>query len=878
MSVMHDWARFYASLGWHIFPLVPGTKSPFKDSHGSSEATADLAQIDAWWSANPEANIGVKPSAAGLYVFDVDPRNGGSESFARLQIEHGLIDSPLAVDSPGGGFHLYFAAKPETRYSSAPAGGIDGKFNGYAVLPPSLHPNGSRYAWRNGPQAVAAAAPTWLERGQYTEREAVAFAGDPGDLELIGRCLEKLDYTDYHVWVQAIASVKHWQDHCPEAGTGGYELAREWSMQDPRHDDGHFDDKWESFDSFRPGARTLGSLVHDAGLSAAQNMVDAAAAFASLPVEQQQLAWVVEPVKGFKGPTDPVTVLSELMTENRNDFCEHWNAGNAAKIIRELAWRCGSSCELVLQVLAQHKDFAGDSPSLRGMITHACASLTTWYTLGRLTDEQRIKELAGLEVRVPADDGQLVFAFRHCLKALPLLGGIFQRGGQLVWIDPAGRVGNYDVHSLSHELETYMRFEKGPKATPTKCPESLARRLLGHRYFEGVGELSAAVPLPVVRANGSVITHRGLDEETGLYLLTETERKPAVLDRGQVRAAFARVWAPFREFPFADDASRGVFVSALLTAVCRPALATAPAFLINAQKFGSGKTLLSQCLMELACASRALTVLPSDETEQAKTLAALFRGGPRGLLFDNVFGMLQGSGTLCAALTSASYSTRKMGGDDLITLENRALCVLNGNNVGLQGDVVRRILQVVLDSAEGVELEQHDFDPLQLVTDQRESLRADLIDLITTFRAEGMPEPGGGLASFEAWNALVRGCVQWLRGKVDLPIADPLDALRTAQGEDPQMVRHRYFQGAWLQRFGHKPVVMRELTHGPFDAALFPDWVAAYEDICTDRNGRVNPTRLGYWLRDNKRKKVDGLYFEGELTRTNAIAWTLKKV
>lgn len=375
-SVMHQWARFYAGLGWHIFPLVPGTKSPFKDSHGSSEATADLAQIDAWWSANPEANIGVKPSAAGLYVFDVDPRNGGTESFARLQIEHGLIDSPLAVDSPGGGFHLYFAAKPDTRYSSAPAGGIDGKFNGYAVLPPSLHPNGSRYAWRNGPQAVAALAPDWLERGQYTKREAVAFAGDPGDLELIGRCLEKLDYTDYHVWVQTIASVKHWQDHCPEAGTGGYELAREWSMQDPRHDDGHFDDKWESFDSFRPGARTLGSLVHDAGLTAAQNMVDAAAAFAQLPQAERVALWTTESRDPFPTGKSPEEVVRQFSMNPDSPFRKACELQDWAKVARQLAWKLGSNCEAVLAGLQVLK--VPDTEEVRTLVLAACTATDSW--------------------------------------------------------------------------------------------------------------------------------------------------------------------------------------------------------------------------------------------------------------------------------------------------------------------------------------------------------------------------------------------------------------------------------------------------------------------------------------------------------------------
>lgn len=178
-------------MGWHVFPLVAGTKSPFKGSRGSSEATTDLAQIDAWWSANPDANIGTRPSAGGLYVFDVDPRNGGSESFAALQAEHGAIGSLLRVDSPGGGFHNYYAApmRADATYSSQPAQGIDGKYNGYAVLPPSRHPNGGLYAWAGDLPSVVRAdpIPQWLVniRTPRAVREAVDYAGNLNDVELI---------------------------------------------------------------------------------------------------------------------------------------------------------------------------------------------------------------------------------------------------------------------------------------------------------------------------------------------------------------------------------------------------------------------------------------------------------------------------------------------------------------------------------------------------------------------------------------------------------------------------------------------------------------------------------------------------------------------
>lgn len=334
--MMLDWALYYARLGWAVFPLVPGTKSPFAGSHGSSEATTDEATIRAWWTAHPDANIGTRPSAAGLYVYDVDPRNGGDADHARLEAEHGPLVTPLIVNSPGGGWHAYLAAPPGQRYNGKPADGIDGKYNGYAVLPPSVHPNGGRYAWHAGPPTrsqVAGPIPQWLVR-PVVERPAVKVDSSIEDVDRIQAALDKLDPDDYHQWTEAMASVKHWEDTGGEALQGvGYEVMRAWSARSAKHDDGAFEDKWQTWDSWRPGARTLGSLLHDAGMTAAQQMVNAASAFASAPVEQQQEMWSDTPMVTFPERRAPDDVASDLMTHS-----PFFQQACAADDVGRMAW------------------------------------------------------------------------------------------------------------------------------------------------------------------------------------------------------------------------------------------------------------------------------------------------------------------------------------------------------------------------------------------------------------------------------------------------------------------------------------------------------------------------------------------------------------
>lgn len=879
MSPLHQWARYYAGLGWHVFPLVAGTKSPFKGSKGSTEATTDLAQIDAWWSANPDANIGTRPSAGGLYVFDVDPRNGGAESFAALREQHGIFDSLLRVDSPGGGFHYYYAApqREDATYSSQPAPGIDGKYNGYAVLPPSRHPNGGLYAWTGGepPGAVPATPiPQWLvqRRTPRAERPVADYSGNLNDVELIMQALAGRDPDDYLSWQPAIASIRHWEEHTEGAEGLGYEIAREWSARSHKHDDGVFEDKWNDHDSFKPGARTLGSLLHEAGMTAAQRTpLDASAIFSSFPpavvAAPRAIRWTTEPVPLFKGGSDPAELLAELQDSDTRDFSARWAAGDVGSLLDDLAWKAGGNCQVVLDMLLMHPAIE-DCEELRAWIAHNCATRTTWATVGRLTAEQ---VAAGCE-RIEVDDGKLVSAERAIIKALPAFPNLFQRNQQLVSVLPDGRILKHTLNTLSSQVETYMRVEKGGKGAPAKLPGELMRRVVEREWFPGVGEIKAAVPLPVVRADGSVASAEGLDERTGLYVLRGSVRAPKLLTTAEMAAALERVWAPFAEFPFADQSAKAVCLAAMFTAVCRPALATAPAFIVNAQTYGTGKTLLSTAILSLTGSDVSISAISSDGQEQAKQLTAILDEGPLAVMFDNVKGYLKDSSDFCMALTSPVYKGRLLGQSKMLKLPNRAVWVLNGNNVGVSGDAVRRILPINLNSDENPELRKHGFDPVVVIRAGLEGLRADLIDLLATYSAYGRQETRakmGGYASFEDWNALVRGAVVWLGW------GDPIEEMQAQQEADPEVQKLEMLMAAWEERFGDHRLTLHELNHAPVDPVACPLWLEAIELINVDHQGRVNQQRLGWFLRSMKGRALNGKKFVGKMDGHRRTKWGL---
>lgn len=164
-------ALAYARLGWHVFPQARTGKAPLTP-HGHKDATTNPDTIRAWWSKNPDANIGVSVEASGLFVLDVDCKDGkpnGHEALAALVAEYG--DLPVTVEAESGAYqagrgrHIVFRAFPEAGNTDGKIGaGLETKAKGAFTVAPSLHASGAQYRWVNKPsQTTVADAPAWLK-------------------------------------------------------------------------------------------------------------------------------------------------------------------------------------------------------------------------------------------------------------------------------------------------------------------------------------------------------------------------------------------------------------------------------------------------------------------------------------------------------------------------------------------------------------------------------------------------------------------------------------------------------------------------------------------------------------------------------------------
>lgn len=182
-------------LGWQIMPLhtwavdhcdcnKPACGSPAKHPrtmHGLKDATADQSQIIKWWGQWPAANIGVATGpASGVVVVDIDPRNGGMDSWAALIADKEFEHLGPACLTGGGGMHLYFR-HPGTKVMSRSgefADGVDVKGDGgYVVAPPSIHATGTAYSWIEGYapwERECQEIPAWLQKLMETAVQTTA--------------------------------------------------------------------------------------------------------------------------------------------------------------------------------------------------------------------------------------------------------------------------------------------------------------------------------------------------------------------------------------------------------------------------------------------------------------------------------------------------------------------------------------------------------------------------------------------------------------------------------------------------------------------------------------------------------------------------------
>lgn len=185
----------YAARGWHVFPLLPGSKRPACPSHSAARcdrsdpfcrhghqgweqrATSSELRISRAWNRHP-FGIGIACGPSGLLVLDTDrPKPSDDGRSVRRSLETVTGETVLAglahewplpdtytVSTPNGGVHRYYRAPDHLELGNT-AGRLGWLIDtrgrgGYVVAPPTQLVDGRRYTTTAA--LPLAALPGWL--------------------------------------------------------------------------------------------------------------------------------------------------------------------------------------------------------------------------------------------------------------------------------------------------------------------------------------------------------------------------------------------------------------------------------------------------------------------------------------------------------------------------------------------------------------------------------------------------------------------------------------------------------------------------------------------------------------------------------------------
>lgn len=159
-------ALYLADLGFWVFPIVSGQKSPPAMEGWQHEATRDYQKIINWWSENPNYNVGISTSKfrdhEALIVVDVDTKNGGKGDAELLRLELAGWEMPATYvqTTPTGGRHFVYSHSTPVRQGSSVLGqNLDIRSRGGYIVGAGSAVERGVY---RGSRAPVAPCPEWI--------------------------------------------------------------------------------------------------------------------------------------------------------------------------------------------------------------------------------------------------------------------------------------------------------------------------------------------------------------------------------------------------------------------------------------------------------------------------------------------------------------------------------------------------------------------------------------------------------------------------------------------------------------------------------------------------------------------------------------------
>lgn len=453
------------------------------------------------------------------------------------------------------------------------------------------------------------------------------------------------------------------------------------------------------------------------------------------------------------------------------------------------------------------------------------------------------------------------------MAALASVPSLRVRSGQLVEVRD-GRIVAVQLPRLAYLLSSVARwrYPEGVGGPDT----AVLQGVMAAGHWPDVPEIIGLLHQPTIKGDGTIVVESG--NHAGLETVFDAHGWELATCSGA--EAMTQLRGLLNEYPFATPLDEAAAMAAMLTAVCRPMLETAPGFMVAAHDLGTGKSHLAKLVSLFASGDVQMSRWPTRGEEQDKSLLSVLMQGRPVVIFDNLMRNWS-SPTLAAVLTADTYSDRLLGGNDIATVSTRCLWLATGNNVAPAADLSRRVLTIELDAkCERPAERVFAADPVTTVmTDRRRfvmlALRA-LQDYLQSGTATRLPP----LASYPEWSRVVRGAI------VHYGMPDPVRAVTRNIEGDCERELLGYVLQTWHEVFGDEPTTLRDAvthaSHGGIGTAP-GDLYVLMQEAAGERGG-VDLRQLGVWLRGRAGQVVGGLRLvAGPKTRAGA-AWQVLEV
>jgi hypothetical protein len=442
------------------------------------------------------------------------------------------------------------------------------------------------------------------------------------------------------------------------------------------------------------------------------------------------------------------------------------------------------------------------------------------------------------------------------------------------------RIQEMQAHGLVDRLTSLISWvridRKTGETVPIDCPERVALTLLSRAGSWKLLPLLGVIDSPTLRHDGSPLEKEGYDLESGLFLALGGDSWPSIPDRPtreDSNAALAKLMWIVKDFPFLEEADRSVAVAAILTALIRPSLRTAPLFSFRAAKMGSGKSLLAD-IVSLIAAGRQAAVMSqgADENEDKKRMLPILAEGDPVAVIDNIERPF-GSAALCSILTQTTWRDRVLGKSQTLSLPTtNTTWIATGNNIVFDGDITTRTLVCDLDPrCERPEERKFEINLHAHIPQHRAELVVAGLTVLRAYHVAGRPDMELSVfGRFEEWSDWIRSALVWSG------LADPCDTRRRVEEADPVRAQIGDLLAALHDQFCESPFQVSDVIHALKKTPTLDDVITPI--LASARPGQSTAQCLGLFFQRIDRRPEGGIRLTRGATRGGSATWRIENV